>query len=82
MKALDELRTEYQIPDSVRLYNTDHFMIYVGIETRKDSQFVTIYAPLYVNKVREFSVSYSLDFSDANILKCYHLTKHLANSYR
>lgn len=82
MEELIEFRAKHQIPENMRLYKTDHFMIYVGIETNETSKIVTIYAPLYMNKVRVFSVSYSLDFNDASILKCHYLTTHLSNSYK
>lgn len=81
MNRIDEIRKKQSIDPSIRIYSTNHFMVYVGIEEREGSKFVMIYAPLYVNKVREFSVCYSLGHSDYQILKCHYLTKHLTNSY-
>lgn len=82
LDEIKDIRTKFNIPESIRVYNTDFFMVYVGIETTKDSKRVKIYAPMYINKIKGFSVSYSLDFSDFDILNCPDLRKYLFNCYK
>lgn len=79
---IKEIRNRFNISENIRLYTTDFFMVYVGIETINNSKIVKIYAPLYINKIKNFSVSYSLDFSDSNILNCSYLKKYLHDCYK
>lgn len=82
LEGIKDIRTKFNISENIRIYSTDFFMVYIGIETIKDSKIVKIYAPLYINKITDFSVSYSLDFSDFSILNCRYLKKYLFNCYK
>lgn len=81
MNDLKRIREELELPETMRLYHTKYYRVFVGIEDENKSKFVSVIAPLCVNKVKRMTWSYSNAFYDHEVLKDNCLNTYLSNAY-